>query len=39
MKDAMNRRAFLGRGTAAAGLLVGGAINRAWAEKTAGAPA
>jgi len=29
MKDAINRRAFLGRGTAAASLLAGGAINRA----------
>src|ERR1019366_296132 len=31
MKDAFNRRAFLGRGTAAASLLAGGAITRAWA--------
>ena len=39
MNDAMNRRTFLGRGTAAASLLAGGAIDRAWAEKTAGTPA
>jgi para-nitrobenzyl esterase len=31
MKHTMNRRSFLGRGTAAAGLLVGGALPAAWA--------
>ena len=31
MTDAINRRTFLSRGTAAASLLAGGAITRAWA--------
>ena len=31
MTDAINRRMFLNRGTAAASLLAGGAITRAWA--------
>ena len=30
-EDAINRRTFLSKGTAAAGLLAGGAVTRAWA--------
>ena len=36
MKDAINRRTFLGRGTAAASLLAGGAVTRAWAATSDG---